>query len=267
MPFYFLVILAFVQGVTEFLPVSSSGHLVLIPLVIDHNYQGRSIDVAAHLGTLVAVAVYLRNDLLRMASGMITFGRRNPADGSLALLVAVATIPIIIVGFFINQAEPTWLFDLETLATANLVFALLLWNADRLGTTRRVMSDIKINGALFIGIAQILALIPGASRSGVTIMAARYLGFDRVTAAHFSLLLSLPTIAGAGVLKTYGLIQTNNLVLGTDALIVAAMSCIFAFAAIGFMMRWLARANLTIFVVYRLFLGSALLLTIKTGYL
>ena len=120
---------------------------------------------------------------------------------------------------------------------------------------------------MFIGIAQILALIPGASRSGVTIMAARYLGFDRVTAAHFSLLLSLPTIAGAGVLKTYGLIQTNNLVLGTDALIVASMSCIFAFAAIGFMMRWLARANLTIFVVYRLFLGSALLLTIKTGYL
>ena len=267
MPFYFLVILAFVQGVTEFLPVSSSGHLILIPLVIDQPYQGRSIDVAAHLGTLVAVIAYLRNDLLRMANGMITLGRQNPAEGRLALLVAVATIPVIIVGYFINKAEPTWLFDLKTLAITNLVFAVLLWNADWLGAKGRVISDIKVNSALLIGIAQILALIPGASRSGVTMMAARYLGFDRVTSAHFSLLLSLPTIAGAGVLKTYGLLQTNNLVLGTDALIVAAMSCIFAFAAIHLMMRWLARADFTIFVGYRLILGIVLLTITQLGYL
>ncbi len=267
MPFFFLVILAFVQGVTEFLPVSSSGHLILIPLVTDQPYQGRSIDVAAHLGSLLAVAAYLRNDLLRMASGVITLGRRNSTDGRLALLIALATIPVVVVGFFVNNAEPTWLFSLETLAIANLVFALLLWNADRLGATKRVMADIKVNTALLIGIAQIFALIPGASRSGVTMMAARYLGFNRVTAAHFSLLLSLPTIAGAGVLKTYGLIQTDNLALGVDALLVAVMSCIFAFATISFMMRWLARADLTIFVGYRLSVGVVLLITIQTGYL
>ena len=267
MPFYFLVILAFVQGVTEFLPVSSSGHLILIPLVIDHPYQGRSIDVAAHLGTLVAVIAYLRNDLLRMANGIITLGRRNPTEGRLALLVAVATIPVMIVGYFINKAEPTWLFDLKTLAITNLVFALLLWNADWLGAKGRMMNDMKVNSALLVGIAQIFALIPGASRSGVTMTAARYLGFDRVTAAHFSLLLSLPTIVGAGFLKTYGLIQTDNLALGADALIVAAMSCIFAFAAIDMMMRWLARADFTIFVGYRLILGTVMLIAIQTGYL
>ena len=129
------------------------------------------------------------------------------------------------------------------------------------------MGDLKFNQAVLIGLAQIFALIPGASRSGVTMMAARYLGFGRLTAARFSLLLSLPTIAGAGVLKTYDLVQTGDLALGADALIVSALSCLFAFAAIDLMMRWLARADFTIFVGYRLALGIVLLVVIQTGYL
>ena len=129
------------------------------------------------------------------------------------------------------------------------------------------MSNIGVSQAWLIGLAQIFALIPGASRSGVTMMAARYLGFDRLTAARFSLLLSLPTIAGAGVLKTYDLMKTGDLALRADALIVVALSCLFAFAAIGLMMRWLAHADFTIFVGYRLILGVVLLVAIQTGYL
>ena len=136
-----------------------------------------------------------------------------------------------------NKADPAWQLDFKTLAIANLVFALLLWLADRFSATARTMSDIWVNQAWLIGLAQIFALIPGASRSGVTMMAARYLGFDRLTAARFSMLLSLPTIAGAGVLKTYDLIKAGDLALGADALIVAALSCMFAFAAISLMMR------------------------------
>ena len=267
MPLSMLVLIAAVQGITEFLPVSSSGHLVLIPLITDHPYQGRTIDVAAHVGTFVAVAAYLRADLLRMVNGVLTFGRQHPADGHLALLVLIATIPVIIVGFLINKADPSWLLDFKTLAIANLLFAFLLWLADRFGATARTIGDIEVNQAWLIGLVQIFALIPGASRSGVTMMAARYLGFDRLTAARFSLLLSLPTIAGAGVLKTYDLIKAGDLALGADALIVAALSCLSAFAAISLMMRWLARADFTIFVGYRLMLGIALLVAIQAGYL
>ena len=267
MPLSMLVLVAAVQGITEFLPVSSSGHLVLIPLITDHPYQGRTIDVAAHVGTFVAVAAYLRADLLRMVNGVLTFGHRHRADGHLALLVLIATIPVIIVGFLINKADPSWLLDFKTLAIANLLFAFLLWLADRFGATARTIGDIEVNQAWLIGLVQIFALIPGASRSGVTMMAARYLGFDRLTAARFSMLLSLPTIAGAGVLKTYDLIKAGDLALGADALIVAALSCMFAFAAISLMMRWLARADFTIFVGYRLMLGAALLVAIRAGYL
>ena len=267
MPFFMLVLIAAAQGITEFLPVSSSGHLVLIPLVTDHPYQGRTIDVAAHVGTLIAVATYFRADLLRMASGLLTFGRRHSTDAYLGLLIVIATLPVVSVGYFANKVDPAWLLNLETLAIANLVFALLLWLADKFGATARVMGDLRLNQAVLIGLAQIFALIPGASRSGVTMMTARYLGFGRLTAARFSLLLSLPTIAGAGVLKTHDLVQTGDLALGADALIVAALSCLFAFAAIDLMMRWLARADFTIFVGYRLALGIVLLVAIQADYL
>lgn len=262
-----LVLIAAVQGITEFLPVSSSGHLVLIPLIIDHPYHGRTIDVAAHVGTLIAVAAYLRSDLKRMTSAVLTFGGKHSADGRLALLIAVATAPVIIVGYFVNNANSAWLFSLETLALANLVFAMLLWIGDKFGPSNRTLGDLKLNQALLIGLSQVCALIPGASRSGVTMMAARCLGFDRLTAARFSLLLSLPTIVGAGILKIYDVIRTDDLALGIDALVVAVLSSIFAFTAIGIMMRWLARADFTIFVGYRLVLGIALLIAIQAGYI
>jgi undecaprenyl-diphosphatase len=267
MPLSLLFLVAIIQGITEFLPVSSSGHLALIPLLTDQPYQGRVIDVAAHVGTFFAVAFYLRVDLMRMIIGVVTAGRRRVDDMHRALLLVIATIPAIIAGFIINKIDPAWLLTLETLAIANLVFAMLLWLADRFGASLKDIADIRLKQALIIGFVQISALIPGASRSGVTMTAARFLGFDRLSAARFSLLLSLPVIAGAGTLKTFDMIKTGDLALGMDALIVAILSCLFALIAIRVMMNWLARANFTIFVGYRLALGALLLLALQMRWL
>ena len=267
MPLSLLFLVAIIQGITEFLPVSSSGHLALIPLLTDQPYQGRVIDVAAHVGTFFAVALYLRGDLVQMTIGVVTAGRRRPDDMRRAFLLIIATIPAVIIGFIINKIDPAWLLTLETLAIANLVFALLLWLADRYGASLKGITDIRLNQALIIGLVQVCALIPGASRSGVTMTAARFLGFDRLSAARFSLLLSLPVIAGAGTLKTFDMIKTGDLALGMDALIVAILSCLFALIAIRVMMSWLARANCTIFVGYRLVLGALLLLALQAGWL
>ena len=263
MPLFLLVLVAMVQGLTEFLPVSSSGHLALIPFLTDQPYQGRAIDVAAHVGTLGAVLLYFRRDLTAMLMAMRPGG--DAAQRQMVLMLALATIPVFIIGYVVNDIDPAWLTSLHTLAAANLVFAGALWHADRLGGVERVISDMRLKAALLIGLAQCLALIPGASRSGVTMTAARYLGFERVAAARFSLLLSIPTIAGAGLLKGLDIVRDGNAALGMDAAIVATLSFGFAWFAIGWMLRWLARADFRIFVWYRIALGMALVLAIWLG--
>jgi undecaprenyl-diphosphatase len=264
MPLLLLVLVAAVQGLTEFLPVSSSGHLALIPLVTDQPYQGRAIDVAAHVGTLGAVLLYFRRDLTAM---LLALWPGKTAEGAaqqrqMIRLLIIATVPVFAVGFVVNEIDPAWLTDIRTLAAANLVFAALLWHADRTESTAGKLADMRYGGAVMIGLAQCLALIPGASRSGVTMTAARYLGIGRVDAARFSMLLSIPTIAGAGLLKALDIVADGDAALGMDAVIVAVLSFGFALAAIGWMMRWLARADFRIFVWYRLALGALLLLAI-----
>jgi len=263
MPFLLLVLVAAVQGVTEFLPVSSSGHLALIPLVTDRPYQGRAIDVAAHVGTLGAVLLYFRRDLMAMLLALRPRG--DVGQRRLILLLGLATVPVFIIGFIVNRLDPGWMTDIRTLAIANLLFAAVLWHADRIGGVTRAIADMRTGGAILIGLAQCVALIPGASRSGVTMTAARYLGIDRVAAARFSLLLSIPTIAGAGLLKGIDIMADGDTALGMDALIVAALSFGFALVAIGWMMRWLARADFRIFVWYRMGLGAVLLLAVAGG--
>jgi len=267
MPFLLLVLVAAVQGLTEFLPVSSSSHLALIPLVTDQHYQGRAIDVAAHVGTLGAVLLYFRRDLIAM---LLALRPGRTAKGvaeqqQMIRLMIIATVPIFAVGFVVNEIDPTWLTDIRTLAAANLVFAALLWHADRTESTAGKLADIRYGGAVMIGLAQCLALIPGASRSGVTMTAARYLGIGRVAAARFSMLLSIPAIAGAGLLKGLDIVADGDAGLGMDAAIVAVLSFGFALAAIGLMMRWLARADFRIFVWYRLALGALLVIAIGLG--
>ena len=267
MPFSLILLVSAIQGLTEFLPVSSSGHLALIPVITAHPYQSQTIDVAAHVGTLVAVLVYLRRDISNITAAM--FGREHSAQQAdkrrLGLMIIGATIPLILVGFVVNYADWHWLSLLTTLALSNIGFAGLLWAADRFGGQLHGLADMRWSAAMGIGLMQICALIPGASRAGVTMTAARLFGYDRLTAARFSLLLSLPAVAGAGFLKTIDIIDAGDAQLGIDAAMVAVLSALFAWLAIRVMMSWLARTNFTIFVVYRLGLGLLLLLGLQLG--
>ena len=267
MSFSLILLVAAIQGITEFLPVSSSGHLVLIPVVSSHPYQGQTIDVAAHIGTLIAVLIYLRTEIFNISVAVFASGvSAQQADHRrLGLMIICATLPLVLVGFVVNYADWHWLTLVTTLAWSNITFAALLWAADRFNGQLHGLAEMRWSAAMGIGLMQIFALIPGASRSGVTMTVARFFGYDRVTAARFSLLLSLPAIAGAGLLKTIGIIEANDAQLGVDAAMVAVISALFAWLAIRVMMSWLTRANFTIFVVYRLGLGIVLLIGLQLG--
>ncbi|MDC3234702.1 undecaprenyl-diphosphate phosphatase [Candidatus Puniceispirillum sp.] len=267
MPLSLLILIATVQGFTEFLPVSSSGHLVLIPIVTNFTYQGRLLDVAAHVGTLIAVTFYLRVEIIAIITALLRFGRRDPANARLGILLALATIPVVVAGYFVNYADWRWLDMVQTLAFANFGFAIILWLSDHVSIKRQGFDSLTWLPALLIGFAQVCALIPGASRAGVTISAARLLGYDRITAARLSLLLSLPTIAGAGLLKSLDLARSGDAALVSDAAIIIVLSAGLAWLAISWMMRWLAKANLSIFVYYRMALGAFLLLGLSQGWL
>ena len=263
---YFFI--ALIQGITEFLPVSSSGHLVLIPHITDFADQGQVMDVAAHIGTLAAVMLYLRRDITAMLASLFTRAVDKMRYRRLTGLLIIASLPVIIAGLLLELAGAEFLRLVWIVASANLVFALWLWVADRRDiqtdlsrsdTLKPEWEKLSYRHALYIGLAQIFALIPGASRSGVTMTMARQLGYDRLSAARFSLLLSVPVIAGAGVLKGISLYRTSE---GMDILslgLVAGFSFIFALLAIRWMMGWLARADFRIFVFYRLGLGIVLL--------
>ena len=263
---YFFI--ALIQGITEFLPVSSSGHLVLIPHITAFADQGQVMDVAAHIGTLAAVMLYLRRDITAMLASLFTRAVDKMRYRRLTGLLIIASLPVIIAGLLLELAGAEFLRLVWIVASANLVFALWLWVADRRDiqtdlsrsdTRQPEWEKLSYRHALYIGLAQIFALIPGASRSGVTMTMARQLGYDRLSAARFSLLLSVPVIAGAGVLKGISLYRTSE---GVDMLslgLVAGFSFIFALLAIRWMMGWLARADFRIFVFYRLGLGIVLL--------
>ena len=254
-----LVLVAFIQGITEFLPVSSSGHLVLLPLVSGYAYQGQTIDVAAHVGTLLAVLIYVRRDVFAIIIAWLGIGERDPVNRWCGLMLVVATIPAIIAGYLVNYATIGWLDLVQTVAVANLLCAGLLWLADREPPRRDKIGSMQLREAVIIGLAQVCALVPGTSRSGITMTAARFFGFDRVTSARFSLLLSLPVIAGAGLLKSRDLFEAGDVALGVDALLVVALSACLALLAIRWMIKWLATASFMIFVYYRLALGGLLL--------
>ncbi len=260
MPLLHLVVIALVQGITEFLPISSSAHLVLVPYVTGWQDQGLVIDVAVHVGTLLAVMIYFRRDILAMVVGVLRLvtGRGGPG-ARLAGMVVVASIPAFAAGLAIHEFAPTLLRSVEVIAWATLGFGILLWVADRWGALRRGVDDIGFGGAIFIGLFQALALIPGTSRSGITMTAGRLLGMTRPEAARFSLLLSVPVILGAGALAALDLAEATDPQLTGDALLAGALAFVSALAAIHVLLLWLRRAGFGPFVVYRIVLGVILL--------
>jgi len=260
MALYHLLVLAVVQGLTEFLPVSSSGHLVLTSQVMGWEDQGIVIDIAVHLGTLLAVVIYFWRDVGRVIGGslrLVTF--RGGPDARLAIMLLIATLPIVLAGFLAKDLVETVFRSVEIIAWATIGFALLLWLADRIGMTVQRIEHIGAVAALLIGLSQVLALIPGTSRSGITMTAGRFLGMERAETARFSLLLSIPTIIGAGVLKGVEVWQAGDIALGYDAAIAIGFSFVAGIVSIAVMMRWLQTSSFTPFVIYRIALGILLL--------
>ena len=265
MPLFQLFVLAAVQGITEFLPISSSGHLVLVPKFTNWPDQGLLMDVAVHVGTLLAVMLYFYQDIAAMTGAMfrsfkqISTRRRLDPEFWLVWKLVIATLPVVIAGYLMNTYFENAFRSVEVIGWTTLGFGILLFLADKLNMTIRSVEHITFLGAFVIGLSQVLAFIPGTSRAGITMTAARFQGVERQDAARFSLLLSIPVIAAAGALKGLELYKSGNEVLLRDALTAGAMSFGFALVAITFLMVWLKRASFTPFVIYRVILGAFLL--------
>ncbi len=269
MPLYHIVILALIQGLTEFLPVSSSGHLVLT-----HNLLGdgqnnlcwetnRMMDVAVHVGTLFSVLIYFRNDLLKMVSGIT---QKNQEGANLSRHIIIASLPVVIVGYVINQYQFSFLCLLEVMAWMTLVFGIVLYIADKFDS-KKTLNDMINKDAFWVGLSQTLALIPGVSRSGITMTTARFLGFSRIEAARFSLLLSIIAISGAGVLGGADLVKKNDLNFGLDILTAVILAFTSGLIAIHLMMKWLSNATFKPFAIYRIILGIGLLIAIYGNFI
>jgi undecaprenyl-diphosphatase len=256
-----IIVLALIQGLTEFLPVSSSAHLILGSKAFGWPDQGLVFDVATHLGTLIAVLIYFRHDLIEMAKAWLG-PVRNDADRqhrAMVVYLAIASVPALLIGFLAHDLVEFYLRDLRIIAWTTIGFGLVLWLADAVGPKQRSIEEINVKSAVIIGLAQAFALIPGASRSGVTITAGRFLGFSPDAAARFSFLLSIPIIGAAGsfgvlrVASGDAPIEWGQFMLAVVLAAVAGWLCIAAFLAL------LKRVGLMPFVIYRLLLGAVLL--------
>ena len=264
-----IILLSLLQGITEFLPVSSSGHLILFSIFTTFPDQGQAMDVAMHIGSIIAVMIYFSEELWKMFKGLIkSYFIPNFKDygNRLFWLVIIASIPAMLFGLFLRTEGVEWMRSSKLIGWTILGYGILLYISDKIGLTVRKVEHLKISDALLIGLAQCLALIPGTSRSGVTITMARFLGMERREAAKFSMLLSIPTILGAGMLVGYELFKQNNLTAIIFAIDGILYSFIFSVIAIYAVMWWLKKSTFLPFVIYRVIIGTVLLLN-AYGYI
>jgi undecaprenyl-diphosphatase len=262
MTLFQLLLVAIIQGLTEFLPVSSSGHLILLPFVTGGPDQGLAIDVAVHVGTLLAVILYFRAEVTEATIGLgrLFRGKVDTRGAHTALLLIIATIPVLIVGLIFKLLGiDEMLRSVAVIGWTMLIFGLVLYWADKTGAETRTAKDWMIKDAVWMGLAQAVALIPGTSRSGITITAARKLGYDRTGAATLSMLMSIPTILASGALLSLDVIGEADWQLAKDASIAAAFAFVAAMLALVIMMRLLRSVSFTPYVIYRVILGIALL--------
>ena len=263
MTLFQLLIVAIIQGVTEFLPISSSGHLILLPTLTGTPDQGLAIDVAVHVGTLFAVVLYFWPDVKVAAHGLTRLARRkvDTQGAFLALCLITATIPAVIVGIVIKLTGlDEAMRSAAVIGWTMLIFGLVLYWADTRSPTDRTADRWTIKHAGLMGLAQCLALIPGTSRSGITITAARSLGYDREGAAKLSMLMSIPVIVASGLVLGIDVVGNANWAVLRDAVIAAAFAFIAALGALVFMMRLLRSVSFTPYVIYRVILGIGLLI-------
>ena len=249
------------QGLTEFLPISSSAHLILVPQIIEEwADQGLAFDVAVHVGTLVAVIYYFRKELVPMTVDWVASlkTRRQTRNSMLAWAVLFGTIPVGLAGLLFKGIIETDLRSPLVIAAATIVFGLLLWAADAMGKRVRDEYTITWSDVFIIGCAQALALIPGTSRSGITMTAGLMVGLSREAAARFSFLLSIPVITLSGLLMTKDLVEQAGPVDWSAIMLGALLSCVAAYLCIHFFLKLLERIGMWPFVIYRLILGCVL---------
>ncbi len=260
---FHLMMLALLQGITEFLPVSSSGHLALFSKFTEFPDQGLVIDVALHIGSIVAVMLYFWRDLWGMLCSLVkskllpnfeVYGNR------VFYLLVIATIPALVVGAVLHYMGTDFLRSTKIIGWNILLYGILLWIADKISLSVLRIKNLEIKDALLIGFAQCLALVPGTSRSGVTITMGRFLGMERREAAKFSMLLAIPTILAAGLVEGYKVWQGGDIVKLLLAVDAVSYSFVFSFLAIFVMMQWLRKWSFLPFVLYRIALGTILLL-------
>lgn len=262
MPIFHILLVAVIQGITEFLPVSSSGHLILLPNLTDLDDQGLAIDVAAHVGTLGAVMLYFWSDVRLALLGLprALMGKRDTQGSKLAFLLIIATIPVIIAGLILKV---TGLNDAmrstAVIGWTMLGFGIVLWWADQKGTSIKTEADWSTKDAWLLGIWQAVALIPGTSRSGITITGARFMGYARSDAAKIAMLMSIPTIMASGTLLGLDVAAQANMAMLRDMAFAALFSFVAALLALSLMMRLLKSVSFTPYVIYRVILGVVLL--------
>ena len=254
-----IIVLALVQGITEFLPISSSGHLILIPYLTGWPDQGQFTDVMVHLGTLGAILVYFWRDVLAIGKGALLLLKREVTpEGKLAIYILLATIPALAFGLVLEKLDmPDLERSVGVVAFNTIFYGILMLVADMWRPQSKTIANMTLGAAMFIGVAQALALIPGTSRSGVTITAGRFLGFSRPDCARFSFLLGIPAIAAAGALKLIEALGAGEKI-GMDTIACAGLTFLAGLAAIAFLMAMLRRVSLLPFVLYRMVLGGFL---------
>jgi len=244
-----IFILSIIQGITEFLPISSSSHLILISEYINFENQGLEIDVSLHIGSFLAVILYFREDILFFIKN------RN-----LFLKILVSSIPVMIIGYLLVQLDLIEkLRDIKIIGWTTLVFGILLFISDKVKIEKTIEKNFNYKSAIFIGIFQILSLVPGVSRSGITITASRILKFNRYDSAKISFLLSIPTLAAVSLFGLKSLIYSGNFNFSILNLISIILSFGFSYTTIKFFLKYIKNFNLNIFVVYRIILGVALI--------
>ena len=244
-----ILILSLIQGISEFIPVSSAAHLVLVSKFYNFTNQSLLIDICLHLGSLIAIILYFRNDLLNFIQ-----------NKNFLIKIIVGTIPIIPVGYILYQTKLIdQLRNLEVIGWTSLIFGILLYKSDRSKITKKINENFNNKSAIFIGLFQVLALIPGVSRSGITITSGRLLGFNRFDSAKISFFLSIPTLAAAGLLGTYNIYKEGSVELNFLAIIAVIFSFIFSYITIALFFSFIKKFSLNIFIIYRIIISLLIL--------
>ena len=271
MNMFHAAVLGTVQGFAEVLPISSSAHLILIPWLLKWPESGLTFDVALHLGTFLALALYFWRDIIELVVSFfdaVVTRRLNTPARRLPFLIIAATVPAAVVGkLFEQQIEKIFRSNPLLIASVLVLFGVVLGMADYFGRKRLVLDEIKPAGALTIGLMQCLALVPGVSRSGITITAALMLGFTRESAARFSFLMSLPIVAGAALLKSIHLLSHGIPPgEGLPMLVGIVFSAVTGYISVAFLLRFVQKQSLAPFVWYRVVVGGGLIVAILSGF-